>query len=81
MEVFHYLYKIILHGGCKTREDLNLINKNIETVFIEVDQIGLSRNAIIRRVYRSHDTDINTFHNITNVLTFIYSENATAYLI
>ena len=90
-----YLYRENRKGGgvslfiqnnlaYKTREDLNLIKKNIETVFIEVDkdQIVLSRNAIIGLVYRPPNTDINTFNNITNtILTLSQSENKTAYLI
>ena len=90
-----YLYRENRKGGgvslflqknlaYKTRGNLNLINKNIDTVFIEVDQvqIGISSNAIIGLVYRPPDTDINTFNNIGNkILTLIQSENKTAYLI
>lgn len=66
------------------RKDLNILNDNVEALFIEIngDLVNTKKNIIIGVLYRPPGTDILTFINyLSEVLSSINQEKKTLYIL
>ena len=66
------------------RDDLCYMNRNIESVFVEVDkkQINKDKDAIVGVIYKPPDTDIGNFNAILqDILLKIKQENKYPYFL
>ena len=66
------------------REDLNLNNRNIESLFIELskDSINKSQDAIVGVLYRPPNTDIRIFNeHFDSILLKARAERKLLYLL
>ena len=67
----------------KPRDDLNMLNENIESVFIEVpkSESQTEKNLIFGVIYRPPDTSVETFNELLSpILEKIRNENKFSYL-
>ena len=66
------------------REDLCHMNKNLESIFIEIDKSNINKdnNCIVGVIYRPPDTDLKVFNDLLNeLLSKIKTERKLAYLL